>query len=420
MMNNILIVSPHFPPVNAPDHQRVRMILPYLKTFGWNPTVLAVDPHWVRAPLDQSLLETLPEDIPIERVRGIPPSWTQPLGFDNIGLRCLAALNKAGSRLLSEKAFQMVFFSTTQHTFLALGPEWKKRFGVPFVVDVQDPIVNDYYARTQTPPPGGKWKYRMAQFKSRKLEKTVMSQASYTISVSPDYLDEIQDRVSGFSTRKAANFPFPYSKADEEAARLRSLPAWLPERPYLLSAGRGGKDLEFALRGFFRAMSQIEPGRQPATCFVGTSYGSPAGGRKPIEEVATEYGLRQVFEISKRQAYLDVVAAQSAAQGNCVFGSMDPRYQASKLIPLLAMGRPVLAVLHRDSPAVSFLERNDPEALCAFDPEESEERLAGRIRTRLDRMMTESRSCSCVSTLAEFEAEDQARRLGQIFQDCMK
>jgi hypothetical protein len=33
-VKTVLIVSPHFPPVNAPDHQRVCMALPYLEQFG--------------------------------------------------------------------------------------------------------------------------------------------------------------------------------------------------------------------------------------------------------------------------------------------------------------------------------------------------------------------------------------------------
>ena len=47
MPSRVLIVSPHFPPVNAPDHQRVRMSLPYLGEFGWEGHVLTVAPEFV-------------------------------------------------------------------------------------------------------------------------------------------------------------------------------------------------------------------------------------------------------------------------------------------------------------------------------------------------------------------------------------
>ena len=42
----VLIVSPHWPPVNAPDLQRVRMSLSYYRQYGWEPVVLAVHPDY--------------------------------------------------------------------------------------------------------------------------------------------------------------------------------------------------------------------------------------------------------------------------------------------------------------------------------------------------------------------------------------
>jgi hypothetical protein len=34
-MKRVLVVTPRFPPVNAPDHQRARLMLPFLREFGW-------------------------------------------------------------------------------------------------------------------------------------------------------------------------------------------------------------------------------------------------------------------------------------------------------------------------------------------------------------------------------------------------
>jgi hypothetical protein len=41
-MRTVLLVSPRFPPLNAPDHQRVRMMIPHLRGLGWDPVVLAL------------------------------------------------------------------------------------------------------------------------------------------------------------------------------------------------------------------------------------------------------------------------------------------------------------------------------------------------------------------------------------------
>ena len=70
----VLIVSPHFAPINAPDMQRVRLALPYLRSHGWEPVVLALAPGMIEGGVNEPLLEeTYPKDIRIVRVRGIPP-----------------------------------------------------------------------------------------------------------------------------------------------------------------------------------------------------------------------------------------------------------------------------------------------------------------------------------------------------------
>ena len=57
---SVLIISPHFPPINAPDHQRVRMALPYFRELGWEPVVLAVQPEFSENSRDDSLMVTVP------------------------------------------------------------------------------------------------------------------------------------------------------------------------------------------------------------------------------------------------------------------------------------------------------------------------------------------------------------------------
>jgi len=73
-MKKLLIVSPHFPPINAPDMQRVRLALPYLRAHGWEPTVLAIAPDSIEGGRARSVLEkTYPADIRVVRVPGLSP-----------------------------------------------------------------------------------------------------------------------------------------------------------------------------------------------------------------------------------------------------------------------------------------------------------------------------------------------------------
>jgi hypothetical protein len=103
----VLIVSPHFPPLNAPDMQRVRMSLPYFSEFGWQPHVLAVKPT-TEQPLEALLSLTVPADVPVERVRSIPTAITRPLGIGNIALRALPFLYSAGARMITRDGIDLV------------------------------------------------------------------------------------------------------------------------------------------------------------------------------------------------------------------------------------------------------------------------------------------------------------------------
>src|SRR2546426_4926900 len=93
----VLIVSPHFPPINAPDHQRVRMALSHFKEFGWRPIVLAVEPKCSENSRDDSLLATIPDDVEIHRVKALPVGVTRRLGIGNLALRSLPYLRSKGN-----------------------------------------------------------------------------------------------------------------------------------------------------------------------------------------------------------------------------------------------------------------------------------------------------------------------------------
>src|ERR1043166_7452429 len=167
-MRRLLIVSPNFPPVNAVDMHRVRLSLPYFRDFGWEPRVLAVDPARVENAREPLLLETIPVHVPVHHCGAFDARLTTRVGVAALALRALPFLYRAGARLIREHRPDLIYFSTTSFPVLALGRLWKKRFGVPFIVDMQDPWVSDYagkQARNARPK-----KYWAARYIHRALE----------------------------------------------------------------------------------------------------------------------------------------------------------------------------------------------------------------------------------------------------------
>ena len=112
MHKRVLIVSPHFPPINAPDHQRVRMSLPYFEEFGWEPHVLTVQPEFVEGNCDRLLEQTVPDRIPVMRTGALSVKYTKRIGLGNLSLRCFPYLLKVGNSYLAKQKFDLVYFST--------------------------------------------------------------------------------------------------------------------------------------------------------------------------------------------------------------------------------------------------------------------------------------------------------------------
>jgi hypothetical protein len=210
----ILIISPHFPPINAADMQRVRLLVPYLCLQGIEAEVLCVEASQVAAPHDEWLGQGLFSAGSVHRVRALGLGWGRIPGLGTLALRALGALRHCGDELLSRGNFDLVYFSTAQFGVHVLGPEWKKKFGVPFVMDYQDPWVSDYYwEHPEVVPPGGRLKYTVSSWLSRRQEPRVLRHCSGITSVSAAYPRQLQARYPwlevGWEKQNAKTTPFP-------------------------------------------------------------------------------------------------------------------------------------------------------------------------------------------------------------------
>lgn len=348
-VRRLLIVSPHFPPVNAPDMQRVRMSLPYFVEAGWEVTVLTVDDPTPIAPLEPELEATVPAGVRIRRAHCFSRRWTGLLGVNNVALRSLPFLFLAGCRLLTARRHDVVYFSTTMFIVLPLGRLWKMLCGVPYVIDLQDPWVGDFYERPGAPRPPGGWKYRFAQGLARVLEGWTMRGVSHLITVSAAYDDALRGRYPAMGPIPSTELPFGSPDPDLQltAARMKSHAPLLPAGGIRLAyAGALGPGMMAAVGVLFAAMAAArETGVKVSAHFFGTSYSPRAQGRPATLALAAQYGLSDcVHEQTDRLAYFDALQVTLEADANLLLGSTDLAFTPSKLLAVLAAGRPVVAL----------------------------------------------------------------------------
>ena len=204
----MLIVSPHFPPSNAPDYHRIRLALPHLFSSGWEAEILAVEPDGITGERDPMLERSLPAGLPLHRVKAWPARRTRLIGLGDLALRSHRQLRQRGDALLATGRFDLVFFSTTQFGVLNLGPRWQRRWCIPYVIDFQDEWISSYHdKRKHVVPPGGRAKFAFAQWRARRDEAPVVREAAQIISVSARYNTAMVARQEGISSAKFHELP---------------------------------------------------------------------------------------------------------------------------------------------------------------------------------------------------------------------
>jgi hypothetical protein len=386
-MRTVLVVSPHFPPVNAPDLHRVRVSLPYFEEFGWRPVVLAVSPEATGRDIEEELLATVPPEIPVFRVGAIPEPLTRLFGIGTLAVRAFPALYRAGRRLLETEAVDLVYFSTTLFPTMVLGRVWKARTGVPFVVDLQDPWVGEYYEtrpRRQRPR-----KYWLARRVHQVLERWTMRAVGGIVAVSSAYHEAVRARYPWIRAEVCDTVVFGATPGDWDVARGNSTPhgRFHPGDGFVhgVYAGVLGR----VMRGTCEAIAEtLRCGlrEDPALFgrlrlhFIGTDYERPPRARKTMEPIAVARGVEAlVTEEPTRLPYLTTLRIVGDADFLLVYGSDDPTYTPSKLYPYILARRPLLALLHERSGAVDVLRRTRAGEVVTFTGDEPVEAITARL-----------------------------------------
>jgi len=333
------------------------MSLPYFKEFGWQAEVVTVQPAYTDFPIDEMLSRSIPTDTTLHYVKALNQNITAKFGLGSVALRSLFYYRTKVNQLLAKETFDLIYFSTTQFPVCALGPYWKKKFKIPFVIDMQDPWYSDYYKgrpKNERPP-----KHWFSSRLNRLLEAMTMKKVDGLISVSEKYIDTLQERYPNTIDAPAAVITFGAFGPDTQIAakhteHLRDI--LIPGFKNIVYVGRGGTDMHAALTPLFKALasgikSQPDLFRKLRLYFIGTSYAPAGKGIPTISPLADKYGVSgSVIEITDRISYFHTLKTLLQADALFIPGSDDVSYTASKIFPYLTTNKPLLAIVHPQSP----------------------------------------------------------------------
>jgi hypothetical protein len=426
MTRRILIISPHFPPTNAPDHQRVRMALPYLAEFGWQATVLGVRAEDVDTVTDPVLVQTLPKEVQVVRVGAWSSRWARKIGVGGLTYRAWGTMRRAGDELLRREKFDLVFFSTTQCAFMSLGPRWLKKFGVPYALDFHDPWWSDYYYRhPEQRPPGGKLKFAISNWLAARQEPPTVRGAAQIVSVSATYPTVFKERYPDLSLEKFTTLPFGAPETDFYFIRGGGVnQSWFDPkdgREHWVYVGRCGQDMRYAVRAFLIALRrhlEKHPDQRDKlrVHFLGTDYAPRALARKNAEPIARELGLADVFdEQTDRIPYFEALRCVSDATTLIMPGSDDPGYTASKIYPCILARKPMLAIFHETSSVVDVLRSTRAGTAVTFPTGRPVEALADDISREWFDKLPQPTPQTDWAAFAPFTAKAMTKKLCEVF-----
>ncbi len=405
--------------------QRLRQSLPYFFENGWEVEVITVNKECIEInSLDDLLLQSIPQNIKIHTIDAWDVNKTRKFGLGSLSMRSFFQFKKAGNKILNEKKFDLVFFSTTAFHVMALGPYWKRKFNVPFVVDIQDPWRNDFYLnkpKNERPP-----KFYITYNIDKYLEAKTIPFADGILSVSQEYIDVFHQRYETTRKTMSLTLPFAGNKLDFDISNNNSsFQKTIPldkSKKNIIYIGRGGNDLKKALLIFFEALKQISKEHPDAYAqihcwFIGTSYAALGKGLQTVFPLAKNLGVGDIVtEITDRLPYFQSLYYLKQADLLFIPGSTDTAYTASKIYPYILAEKPMLAIFHKNSSVVTIINQTNSGTAISFDEGENTAHLITVCKQDLlQQLFTENKRETNWSAFEKYTAKSMTKKMLSFF-----
>ena len=421
-MRRCIIISPHFPPSTLAGVHRARHLAKHLPAHGWQPTVICVDPRHHIERLDPDLADLMPRDLEIVRAGAIPVRYTRPFGIaGDIGLRGYLHLRAALARQLAQRRADVVLITGSPYYPMLLAGWIRRRWGVPVVLDFQDPWVSSAGAGAAF---GSKaaLSHRLAVM----LEPRAVRNAAFITSVADRQNDEMADRYPWLDRARMAGIPIGGDLDDFETLRqkipVNEDPGGSVRFSYVGTAlPQSGPLLQVLFRGLARLLDEKpQLARQIQMRFIGTSNQPNDTTTYRVRPLAEAEGVgSMVTEQPARIPYLDALRILTSTEAILMIGSDVPHYTASKIYPGLMANRPFLSIFRRMSSAHAILEQAGGGIALAFETAGELEALIPAIAAGLERLATRPASLGAIDSAAyaPFTAHAIAGRYALLFEE---
>ncbi len=366
----VIIIAPQFPPNNLTAVHRNRYFAMHLPKFGWKVKVLSVKPAYYEEKLDYRLEALLPSDLEVIRTKAFP---TRPLRLvGDISIRAFWWHYRALCGLVKKEKIDLICISIPPNYSAMLGYLIYRRFGIPYVIDYQDPW---FY-----PFPGCEILFSKAwlsYYLSYFLEPIALRYVSFITGVAPGYYEAVLRRYPWLDRSRCLALPIGAEEQDFQYLEKHPCP------PYLFDPSDGNLHFVYAgvilpgahhtLVASLQALLLIKKDypylfQRLRFHFIGTARKPTDPKSFVVRPFIQRYGLSDIVsENPARISYLDVLNHLRHASAVLILGSSALHYTPSKVFQAVLSRRPLIAILHAKSTAIGILKEINTGIVVSFD-----------------------------------------------------
>lgn len=308
--------------------------------------IFTVDPYYREETEDPWMTEIAGNAFEKIEVAAWDQRKTRKFGLGDLGIRMFTNLYRSMLKEVKKEKPDMILYPVPPWYIMVMAPMIKRATGIPYAIDYIDPWV---YKTSQK-----NLKALVSQRLAKLLEGRVVKKSNALFAVSQGILDDLKKRYPVISSRPMVAVPYGVEVSDYEAIPVQKKEDSVITIRYTGAVSENMLPVIGSLLKAFKIVSKALPVR---VIFTGTSYAGKGLVLPVLTELISQNEVGDfVTENPARVGYREALEINKGADMQLLVGDTTPYYAASKMMGLVASGRPFFAWVHGDSFPAKFME----------------------------------------------------------------
>jgi hypothetical protein len=362
-MKTVFIPAPHFPPSAMPPSQRVRLLVRHLHEFGWRPVIFTVDQYYREDAADPWMTEIAGNAFEKREVGAWDQRKTRKFGLGDLGIRMFSGLYRSMRKQAKKEMPALILYPVPPWYIMVMAPWIKKATGIPYAIDFIDPWV--YRTKRKN------IKSILSQWVAKLMEGHVVMESSAIFAVSQGILDDLKKRYPALSSTPMVAVPYGVEVSDYDAIQVQKKEG---SGIIIRYTGAISEKMLVVVDCLLRALKEVRKILPVQVIFTGTSYAGAGLTKAVLTELIKKNEVGDfVTENPARVGYREALEINKLSDMQLLIGDTTPYYAASKMMGLVASGRPFFAWVHDESFPAKFLKELQYPHRLFFQTEELED-----------------------------------------------